>query len=76
MRLKSLWRATLYVALLAAMLLSAAQLYVPKTSAAVCCTYGNECEGYSLCCQPESGQAKCSANKPNYCQAYCGAPPE
>jgi hypothetical protein len=71
-RIKSLSSAALYAALLAAMVLSAAQLYVPKAKAdGFCCTYGNQCARFSVCCFPDFGQAPCSATHKNYCASAC-----
>jgi len=70
-RLIALSRTALYLALLAAMVLSAVQLYVPKAKAGYCCTYGNQCARFTVCCVPSLGQAPCSATNPNYCATGC-----
>jgi hypothetical protein len=73
-RLNLLSRTALYLALLAAMALSAAQLFVPKAKADIkCCTYGNQCARFAVCCLPEVGQAPCSATNANYCYTACPA---
>lgn len=41
-------------------------------SAAICCDFGVDCVG-TVCCLPTQGQANCSAHRPNYCLASCGA---
>lgn len=68
-------RAALYLALLASMVYSATQLYVPKAAAfGVCCTYSSQCDsGHSLCCAPSPLEAPCSQSKRNYCLAYCSS---
>jgi hypothetical protein len=63
-------RLALYALLLGAMGYSATQLDFPKTKAqALCCQFGVDCPAHTLCCQPSLGQAPCSQNKPNYCNA-------
>jgi hypothetical protein len=75
MRMKSLLQAALYVALLVAMIFSATQLYLAGASAdtIACCTYGNQCTGFALCCVPYGGQAPCSQTRKNYCSLSCPA---
>ncbi len=68
-----LFKGALYVALLVAMVFSATQLYVPKASAIACCTYGNQCGEFALCCLPYGGQGPCSPSKRNYCSLSCPA---
>jgi hypothetical protein len=67
-------RAAFYLALLASMVYSAAQLYVPKAAAfGVCCSFSSQCTdtGHALCCAPNSLEAPCSQSKRNYCSAFC-----
>lgn len=67
-------RAAFYLALLASMVYSATQLYVPQAAAfGVCCTYSSQCgdPGHALCCAPNALEAPCSPRQRNYCSAYC-----
>lgn len=67
------FKAALYVALFVAMVFSATQLYLTKASAdtVVCCTFGNQCSDFSVCCVPSETQAPCSPTKRNYCSVSC-----
>ena len=65
------FKGALYVALLIAMVFSAAQLYAPKASAIACCTFGNQCTGHAVCCLPYGDQQPCSPTKKNYCSSAC-----
>ena len=61
----------LYAVMLIAMLFSALQLTEPTVEAGVCCTFGNQCEGHSICCAPPDGAAPCSEAQKNYCLVAC-----
>lgn len=69
-------KAAFYAALLTAMVLSAMQLYVPKASAGVCCTYGTDCVDHTICCKPQPPMAPCSQNQSYYCMTACPPPGE
>jgi len=76
MTITSLKRLVLYAAILFAIGFSATQLDFPKVRAdegSTCCTFGNECPRFIVCCTPALMEADCSPTKKNYCMAAgCG----
>jgi hypothetical protein len=74
-KIGSVRRAILYIAICSVMAFSGAQLVKPtKVKAdASCCTYGQDCttRGAPKCCVPYGGETDCSPADHNYCKLSC-----
>jgi hypothetical protein len=73
MKVSLLKRILFYIAILVAIGFSVIQLDFPKVRAqdegGGCCTWGEDCPRFIVCCYPSLDQAPCSPSKHNYCMA-------
>lgn len=68
-------RMFLYAFAIVTIAFSAMQLDFPKVSAAICCSFGNEC-GRLTCCDPRVSERPCSSGATGYCRRCCFVCPD